>query len=85
MQLFEGMGERDRIFMHVGDDDIGMRLYYRDRMLEGSLENGMQGVTELRELLLPSEPVSGARIMPSLLVSARRRTKNSGGAFGFVG
>ncbi len=54
MQLYGGMGDRDRIFMHVGDDDTGMigmqfhvRLYYRDRMLEGSLENGVQGVTEL--------------------------------------
>jgi hypothetical protein len=54
MQLYGGMGERNRIFMHVGDDDTGMigmqfhvRLYYRDRMLEGSLENGVQGVTEL--------------------------------------
>jgi hypothetical protein len=54
MQLYGGMGDRDRIFMHVGDDDTGMigmqfhvRLYYRDRMLEGALENGVAGVTEL--------------------------------------
>ena len=49
MQLYGGMGDRDRIFMHVGDDDTGMigmqyhvRLYYRDRMLEGALENGVE-------------------------------------------
>ena len=54
IQLYGGMGARDRIFMHVGDDDTGMigmqfhvRLYYRDRMLEGSLENGVQGLTTI--------------------------------------
>lgn len=54
MQLYGGMGDRSRIFMHVVDDDTGMigmqfhvRLYYRDRMLEGSLENGVQGLAPI--------------------------------------
>lgn len=53
MEYYGGMGERDRIFMHEGDDDSGMigmqfhvRLYYHDGMLERALENGAQGVTE---------------------------------------
>jgi hypothetical protein len=54
IQYYGGMGERDRIYMHVGDDDTGMvgmqfhvRLYYHDRLLEGSLENGVQGVAQI--------------------------------------
>jgi hypothetical protein len=53
-QLFGGMGERDRIFMHVTNDDTGMigmqfnvRLYYRDHMLEGALENHVTGQAPL--------------------------------------
>jgi hypothetical protein len=54
MQLFGGMGERDRIFMHITNDDTGMigmqfnvRLYYHDRMLEGALENHVTGQAPL--------------------------------------
>ena len=54
MQLFGGMGERDRIFMHITNDDTGMigmqfnvRLYYHDRMLEGALENQVTGQAPL--------------------------------------
>ncbi|PYV84818.1 MAG: hypothetical protein DMG05_23880 [Acidobacteria bacterium] len=54
MQLFGNMGERDRIFMHITNDDTGMigmqfnvRLYHRDRMLEGALENHVTGQAPL--------------------------------------
>jgi hypothetical protein len=53
MEHFGGMGERNRIFVHVGDDDsqmVGMqfhvRLYYHDGLLQGALQNGAQGVAE---------------------------------------
>jgi tetratricopeptide (TPR) repeat protein len=54
MQLFGGMRERDRIFMHITNDDTGMigmqfnvRLYYHDRMLEGAFENQVTGQAPL--------------------------------------
>lgn len=54
IEHFGGMGVRNRIFMHVGDDDsqmVGMqfhvRLYYHDGLLQGALENGAQGVAEV--------------------------------------
>jgi hypothetical protein len=54
MQLFGGMGKRDRVFMHITNDDTGMigmqfnvRLYYHDRMLEGALENHVTGQAPL--------------------------------------
>ncbi len=50
MTVFGGMGERERTVIPRGDDDgamLGMQfnadLYYRDRVLEGSLENGAAG------------------------------------------
>lgn len=53
VQLFGGMGERDRIYVVAGDDDsqmVGMqfhvRLHYHDRLLEGSLENVVQGIAQ---------------------------------------
>lgn len=50
MQLFGGMGERERTIVPRLDDDNGMfgmqfnvNLYYKDRVLEGSAENGVAG------------------------------------------
>jgi hypothetical protein len=50
MQLFGGMGERERTIVPRLDDDSGMfgmqfnvGLYYKDRILEGSVENGVAG------------------------------------------
>jgi hypothetical protein len=50
MQLFGGMGERERTIVPRLDDDSGMfgmqfnvGLYYKDRVLEGSVENGVAG------------------------------------------
>ena len=50
MQLFSGMGERERTIVPRLDDDSGMfgmqfnvNLYYKDRVLEGSVENGVAG------------------------------------------
>jgi hypothetical protein len=50
MQLFGGMGERERTIVPRVDDDGGMfgmqfnvGLYYKDRILEGSVENGVAG------------------------------------------
>ena len=50
MQLFGGMGERERTIVPRLDDDSGMfgmqfnvNLYYKDRVLEGSVENGVAG------------------------------------------
>jgi hypothetical protein len=50
MQLFGGMGERERTIVPRLDDDSGMfgmqfnvGLYYKDRVLEGSVENGLAG------------------------------------------
>jgi hypothetical protein len=50
MGYFGGMGERERTLVPRMDDDSDMfgmqfnlNLYYKDRMLEGSLENGVSG------------------------------------------
>lgn len=50
MQLFGGMGERERTVVPRIDDDNGMfgmqfnvSLYYQDRILQGSAENGVAG------------------------------------------
>ena len=50
MQLFGGMGERERTIVPRLDDDSGMfgmqfnvGLYYKDRILQGSAENGVAG------------------------------------------
>jgi hypothetical protein len=50
MQLFGGMGERERTIVPRLDDDSGMfgmqfnvGLYYKDRILEGAVENGVAG------------------------------------------
>jgi hypothetical protein len=50
MKLFGGMGERERTIVPRLDDDSGMfgmqfnvGLYYKDRILEGSAENGVAG------------------------------------------
>jgi hypothetical protein len=50
MQLFGGMGERERTIVPRLDDDSGMfgmqfnvNLYYKDRVLQGSVENGVAG------------------------------------------
>ncbi|MCX6623305.1 MAG: hypothetical protein NTY38_20015, partial [Acidobacteria bacterium] len=50
MEYFGGMGERERTLVPRMDDDSDMfgpqfnlTLYYKDRMLEGSLENGVSG------------------------------------------
>jgi len=50
MEYFGGMGERERTLVPRMDDDNAMfapqfnlNLYYKDRMLEGSLENGVAG------------------------------------------
>jgi len=50
MQLFGGMGDRERTIVPRLDDDNGMfgmqfnvGLYYQDRILEGSVENGVAG------------------------------------------
>jgi hypothetical protein len=50
MQLFGGMGERERTIVPRLDNDGGMfgiqfnvGLYYKDRILEGSVENGVAG------------------------------------------
>jgi hypothetical protein len=50
MQLFGGMGDRERTIVPRLDDDSGMfgmqfnvGLYYKDRILEGSVENGVAG------------------------------------------
>jgi hypothetical protein len=50
MEYFGGMGERERTLVPRMDDDSAMfgmqfnlNLYYKDRMLEGSLENGVAG------------------------------------------
>jgi hypothetical protein len=50
MEYFGGMGERERTLIPRMDDDSAMfgmqfnlNLYYKDRMLEGSLENGVAG------------------------------------------
>jgi hypothetical protein len=50
MEDFRGMGERERTLVPRVDDDGGMfgmqfnvNLYYKDRVLEGSVENGVAG------------------------------------------
>jgi hypothetical protein len=50
MQLFGGMGDRERTIVPRLDDDNGMfgmqfnvGLYYKDRILQGSVENGVAG------------------------------------------
>ncbi|MEN6603763.1 MAG: hypothetical protein ABFD86_15240, partial [Bryobacteraceae bacterium] len=50
MEYFGGMGARERTLVPRMDDDSAMfgmqfnvNLYYKDRMLEGSLENGVAG------------------------------------------
>lgn len=50
MQFFGGMGERERTIIPRLDDDSGMfgmqfnvNLYFKDRILEGSVENGLAG------------------------------------------
>ena len=50
MQLFGGMGDRERTIVPRLDDDSGMfgmqfnvGLYYKDRILQGSVENGVAG------------------------------------------
>jgi hypothetical protein len=50
MQYFGGMGERERTIIPRVDDDGGMfgmqfnvNLFYKDRVLEGSVENGVAG------------------------------------------
>ncbi len=50
MEYFGGMGERERTLVPRMDDDndmfgpqFNLNLYYKDRMLEGSLENGVAG------------------------------------------
>ncbi len=50
MDQFGGMGERERVLLPRSDDDssmLGMQfnvgMYYKDRMFEGALENGVAG------------------------------------------
>ncbi|MCC7498940.1 MAG: hypothetical protein IT160_15260 [Bryobacterales bacterium] len=50
MEYFGGMGDRERTLVPRMDDDndmfgpqFNLNLYYKDRMLEGSLENGVAG------------------------------------------
>src|SRR5439155_3042899 len=50
MEYFGGMGERERTLVPRLDDDSSMfgmqfnvNLYYKDRVLEGSMENGVAG------------------------------------------
>ena len=77
MHLFEGMGERDTFLVPRLDDDeseFGMQfnvgLYYHDRVLEGSVQNGVAGVApqtgKLRGLEQNAKFITSGAWKPSL-------------------
>jgi len=66
MQYFGGMGERERTVIPRIDDDsdmFGMQfnqmLYYKDRVLEGSLEHGVAGFAGQTNRIRGTEQIPG--------------------------